>query len=93
MWSNYTDHGYTRLLYVNTATVIAPVIEELSRAMGDAPKVTGVLLNSSDEVAEQRLAQRDVVMVLTTRWDEAVRPPSGLKPKRLWRSQGSTPMD
>ena len=60
MWSNYRDHGYTRLLYVNTASVLAPVIEELTTAMGDAPKVTGVLLTSSDEVAEQRLAQREV---------------------------------
>lgn len=60
MWSNYRGHGYTRLLYVNTASVVAPVIEELTTAMGDAPKVTGVLLTSSDEVAEQRLAQREV---------------------------------
>lgn len=60
MWSNYRDHGYTRLLYVNTASVLAPVIEELTTAIGDAPKVTGVLLTSSDEVAQQRLAQREV---------------------------------
>ena len=60
MWSNYRDHGYRRLLYVNTASVAAPVIEQLTAAMGDAPRVTGVLLTSSDAVAERRLAQREV---------------------------------
>ncbi len=60
MWSNYRAHGYTRLIYVNTASVVAPVIDELTTAMGDHPKVTGVLLTSSDEVAEQRLVQREV---------------------------------
>ena len=60
MWSNYKAHGYTRLIYVNTASVIARVIEELTTALDDDPKVTGVLLTSSDEVAEQRLIQREV---------------------------------
>lgn len=60
MWSNYKSHGYTRLIYVNTASVVASVIDELKTAMGDHPKVTGVLLTSSDEVAEQRLVQREV---------------------------------
>jgi hypothetical protein len=60
MWSNYKAHGYTRLIYVNTASVVAPVIDELTGAMGDEPKVTGVLLTSSDEVAEQRLFQREI---------------------------------
>ncbi len=60
MWANYKAHGYTRLIYVNTASVVAPVIDELTIAMGDQPKVIGVLLTSSDEVAGQRLAQREV---------------------------------
>lgn len=60
MWSNYRGHGYSRLIYVNTASVVAPVIVELTTAMGDDPKVTGVLLTSSDDVAEQRLVQREV---------------------------------
>lgn len=60
MWSNYKARGYWRLIYVNTASVVAPVIDELTAAMGDDPTVTGVLLTSSDEVAEQRLAQREV---------------------------------
>jgi len=60
MWSNYRAHGYTRLMYVNTASVVAPVIEALATAMGDHPRTTGVLLTSSDEVAEQRLVEREV---------------------------------
>lgn len=60
MWSNYKARGYRRLIYVNTACVVAPVIQELTTAMGDHPTVTGVLLTSNDEVAEQRLAQREI---------------------------------
>lgn len=59
MWSNYKAHGYTRLIYVNTASVVTPVIDDLTTAMGDHPLVTGVLLTSSDDVAEQRLVQRE----------------------------------
>lgn len=60
MWSNYRVHGYTRLIYVNTASVLGHVIDALTTAMGDDPMVSGVLLTSSDAVAEQRLAQREV---------------------------------
>jgi hypothetical protein len=60
MWSNYKVHGYTRLIYVNTASVVERVIDELTTAMADDPLVSGVLLTSSDAVAEQRLAQREV---------------------------------
>ena len=60
MWSNYKVHGYTRLIYVNTASVRAKVMDELTTAMGDDPIVTGVLLTSSDPVAQRRLAQREV---------------------------------
>jgi len=60
IWSNYRAHGYTRLIYVNTASVFGHVIEALTTAVGEDPMVTGVLLTSSDEVAEQRLVQREV---------------------------------
>lgn len=60
MWSNYRVHGYTRLIYVNTASVFGQVIDALTTAMGDDPMVSGVLLTSSDAVAEQRLVQREV---------------------------------
>lgn len=60
MWSNYRAYGYERLIYVNTASVVARVINEKVTAMADHPRVTGVLLTSSDEVAEKRLVQREV---------------------------------
>jgi len=60
MWSNYRAHGYSRLMYVNTASVLPGVIDTLTTAMGDNPIVTGVLLTSSDEVARERLAQREI---------------------------------
>lgn len=60
MWSNYRAHGYRRLIYVNTASVLPHVIDALTTAMGDNPTVTSVLLTSSDEVARQRLTQREV---------------------------------
>lgn len=60
MWSNYRAHGYRRLIYVNTASVLPYVIDDLATAMGDNPRVTSVLLTSSDEVARQRLAQREI---------------------------------
>lgn len=60
MWSNYRAHGYTRLIYVNTASVFGHVIDALTTAMGDDPMVFGVLLTSSDAVTKQRLVQREV---------------------------------
>jgi hypothetical protein len=60
MWSNYGALGYTRLIYVNTASVLPHVIASLTTAMGDDPIVHGVLLTSSDAVAEQRLVEREV---------------------------------
>jgi gluconate kinase len=60
MWSNYRALGYARLIYVNTASVLPHVIDSLTTAMGDNPLVHGVLLTSSDAVAEQRLIEREV---------------------------------
>ena len=60
MWSNYRALGYIRLIYVNTASVLPHVIDSLTTAMGDDPIVHGVLLTSSDAVAEQRLVEREV---------------------------------
>ncbi len=40
MWSNYRAHGYRRLIYVNTASVLPHVIDDLTTAMGDNPRVT-----------------------------------------------------
>lgn len=56
MWSNYRELGYRRLIYTNTVSVRQ--CGRLTAAMGDEPKVTAILLTSSDEAAEKRLANR-----------------------------------
>lgn len=72
MWSNYKAHGHTRLIYVNTASVLPQVVDALTTAMGDDPVVSGVFLTSSDAVAERRLVQREVGW--TTRCERCGRP-------------------
>jgi hypothetical protein len=37
MWANYTAVGYRRLIYINTASVLAEVTSHLTAAMGDDP--------------------------------------------------------
>lgn len=59
MWANYTAAGYRRMIYINTASVLAEVTSRLTAAMGDAPQVTAVLLTCSDTTARQRLAARE----------------------------------
>ncbi|MFG2039918.1 hypothetical protein [Dactylosporangium sp. NPDC048998] len=58
MWANYRSLGYRRLIYTNTVSV--RFIDSLTRAMGDDPKVTAVLLTSSDATARQRLIRREI---------------------------------
>ncbi|MFB9239407.1 hypothetical protein ACFFWC_28390 [Plantactinospora siamensis] len=58
MWGNYRRLGYRRLVYTNTASV--RVIDELSAAMGDDPRVTAVLLTAGDTTAAERLARREI---------------------------------
>ncbi|WP_203217848.1 ATPase [Nocardia terpenica] len=60
MWANYRDLGYRRLIYTNTASVFADVAAALTTAMGDAPRLTAVLLTCSDETAAQRLSRREI---------------------------------
>ena len=57
IWANYRSLGYRRLIYTNTVSVLET--EALVEAVGDAPKVTAVLLNASDPTAEERLSQRE----------------------------------
>jgi hypothetical protein len=60
MWTNYTDLGYSRLIYTNTASVRSDVISTLVEAMGDDPLVVGVLLTASDTTALARLGGREI---------------------------------
>jgi hypothetical protein len=59
MWAKYTALGYRRLIYINTASVLAEVTSRLTAAMGDNPQVTAILLTCSDTTAHQRLAGRE----------------------------------
>ncbi|MEV4510747.1 adenylyl-sulfate kinase [Dactylosporangium sp. NPDC049525] len=58
MWANYRDLGYRRMIYTNTVSV--RYVAELTAAMGDDPRVTAVLLTSSDATARERLARREI---------------------------------
>lgn len=60
MWANYTELGYSRLIYTNTASVRDDVIGTLVEAMGDDPLVVGVLLTASDATARSRLGGREI---------------------------------
>lgn len=56
MWNNYRSLGYRRMIYTNTVSV--QFTERLASAMGDQPRMTAVLLTSTDETAHARLKGR-----------------------------------
>lgn len=66
LWMNYFELGCDRLIYVNTLSLLE--IPMLVRAMGTDPRVTAVLLRSSDATAGERLSRRE----LATRMEAAV---------------------
>ena len=57
IWQNYRALGYRRLIYTNVVSVVQT--DQLTRAMGDDPKITAVLLDVSDEMMRQRLTVRE----------------------------------
>lgn len=57
MWSSYRSLGYRRLIYTNTSAVLT--MSSLVAAMGDNPRVTAVLLRSSDRYTRPRLERRN----------------------------------
>ncbi|WP_308159649.1 ATPase [Arthrobacter sp. ISL-65] len=57
MWKNYRELGYRRLIYTNTVSV--RLTQELAKAMGDNPKIIGVLLMANDLTVYKRLAGRE----------------------------------
>ncbi|MGA9869609.1 MAG: hypothetical protein WBQ44_00470 [Rhodococcus sp. (in: high G+C Gram-positive bacteria)] len=59
MWRNYRALGYRRLIYINSASVLPDVTDELIAAMGDSPTVCAALLTCSGAIATQRLSQRE----------------------------------
>lgn len=60
MWANYTELGYSRLIYTNTASVRTDVIGTLIEAIGDDPVVVGVLLTATDVTVAGRLGGREI---------------------------------
>ena len=57
IWANYRELGYRRLIYTNTVSVLEA--DELAEAMGDHPRISGVLLTAADYVVGARLALRE----------------------------------
>jgi hypothetical protein len=60
MRANYAALGYRRMIYANTASVLAKVITDLTAATGGTPRVTAVLLRCTSATAHQRLSQREI---------------------------------
>ena len=86
MWANYRSLGYRRMIYINTVSVRFG--DDLTRAMGDSPRVTAVLLTSDDATARQRLARREIGTALQRhieRSDIAARELDGATPSWVHR--------
>lgn len=60
MWDNYRALGYRRVIYTNTVSVLPDVIDQLTTAMGDNPRVIAILLTCTDTTARERLGQREI---------------------------------
>jgi len=58
MWANYREVGYSRLIFTNTVSVLQ--VAELEAALGGHVRSTAVLLTSTDAVAADRLAKREI---------------------------------
>jgi RimJ/RimL family protein N-acetyltransferase len=57
VWARYRALGYRRLVVTNTVAVLEAAA--YATAMGDAPRVTSVLLTAGDDTARERLARRE----------------------------------
>jgi hypothetical protein len=58
LWRNFAALGYRRLIYTNTVSILES--DMIVRAMGGHPRVTSVLLTSTDETASARLSAREI---------------------------------
>jgi gluconate kinase len=59
VWANYRRANYRRLIYTNSAAVLAPVTRSLALALGDGPTVTAVLLTADEGTLAARLRTRE----------------------------------
>lgn len=60
MWGNYRTLGYHRLIYTSTTCVLPSVLDQLTAAMNDTPKIFPILLTCNDVSARDRLGQREI---------------------------------
>ena len=58
LWRNFAALGYRRLIYTNTVSILESDL--IVRAMGGNPRITPVLLTSTDETASARLSAREI---------------------------------
>ncbi len=58
LWRNFAARGYRRLIYTNTVSILESDL--IVRAMGGHPRITAVLLTSTDETASARLSAREI---------------------------------
>ena len=58
LWRNFAALGYRRLIYTNTVSILESDV--IVRAMGGHPRITSVLLTSTDETASARLSAREI---------------------------------
>lgn len=57
IWRNYWAHGYRRLLFTNTVSVLQ--VPTLTAALGGPVRAHPVLLTASDDTAAERLGRRE----------------------------------
>ena len=60
VWSNFAALGRTRLVYVNTLSVLPSTAGMFRRALGDDVRLVPVLLTASDATVESRLTRREL---------------------------------
>ncbi|MPY62007.1 hypothetical protein [Streptomyces spongiae] len=60
VWANFARHGYRRLIYTNTASVLPEATGMFQRAMGAEVRIVRVLLTASDATARERLVRREL---------------------------------
>lgn len=69
LWATYAALGHDRLVFTNTVSVLEAAM--VTRAVGGARRVHGVLLTGSDEVVAQRLARRESGSALMAHLDRS----------------------
>jgi hypothetical protein len=71
VWRNFAVRGYRRLVYTNTVSIL--YAEELARTLAAPTRITRVLLTASDEVANGRLAGRELGSSLAAHIERSAR--------------------